>query len=424
MTTPNGPVLFNSSSGSDTDSSGLGPASAVTGYGAELDGTATIDVSMDGADLTTMSAGDLLFCSTSSGRQFSIIASVDTINETITTDDVWPTESGVAWAVGGKRATLQNSQHLWIKTDGAGGGLTYELETDQTMSSYVTSYSGMGGKIKSSVTGTKRVITIGGTYFASGGGWNCHDIHFKSSANLYLGRAGTDTQASAWYLYDCTVGDATDTFASLGTTQSRTLAVNANRTVFQNFLGVLWNGINANLNYCMVKDCDSAVFYASSLGSSSHFARHTVFTNCLYLSYQRRSQSTNICQCVIHGMTSTGYVMHYQDYGPGLITDNIWMDNAGDIEPYTSSRFFGNAYYNNTVNYPPSMESAAINLTADPFTDAAAGDFSLNSDAGGGATLRAASQTLGATTGYPFNWLTDGSGGGGGGSTVHPLYAN
>ena len=191
MTTPNGPILFNSSTGNDSTASGLGPASAVIGSSAELDGTSTVDVSYDGMDLSGISAGDLLFCDTTSGRKFSIIASVDTINETITTDEAWPIESGVSWAVGGKRATLQNSQHLWIKTDGAGSGLTYELETDQAMSSYVLSYSGMGGTIKSSVTGTKRVITIGGTYFAEGGGWTCYDIHLKSSANQAIGRAST-----------------------------------------------------------------------------------------------------------------------------------------------------------------------------------------------------------------------------------------
>ena len=120
-------------------------------------------------------------------------------------------------------------------------------------------------------------------------------------------------------------------------------------------------------------------------------------------------------------MTNTTDIMYYADYAPGHIIDNIWMDNAGDIETYTSTRFFGNAYYNNTANYPPSMESDAITLTADPFTDAAAGDFSLNNTAGGGTVLRAISKTFGSTTGYPFNWLTDGSGGGGSGSTFHPL---
>jgi hypothetical protein len=92
------------------------------------------------------------------------------------------------------------------------------------------------------------------------------------------------------------------------------------------------------------------------------------------------------------------------------------MDNAGTIEEFETwpdREFFGNAYYNNTVGYPPSMGSASINLTADPFTDAASGDFSLNNDAGGGAVLRAITETLGgllgSTTSNPFNWLTEGA---------------
>lgn len=61
MTAPNGPILFNSSTGSDSTSSGLGPSSAVIGSSAELDGTSTVDVSYDGMDLSGISAGDLLF---------------------------------------------------------------------------------------------------------------------------------------------------------------------------------------------------------------------------------------------------------------------------------------------------------------------------------------------------------------------------
>mgnify|MGYP000725018462 FL=1 len=75
MTTPNGSVKFNSSTGSDSASSGIGPTSAITGSGAELDGTSTVDVSSDGVSLSSIASGDMLFCDTSTGRKFSIIAS-------------------------------------------------------------------------------------------------------------------------------------------------------------------------------------------------------------------------------------------------------------------------------------------------------------------------------------------------------------
>lgn len=420
MTTPNGPILFNSSTGSDSNASGLGPASAVSGSGAELDGTSTVDVSYDGMDLSSISAGDLLYCSTSAGRQFSIIASVDTINETITTDNAWPTESGVSWAVGGKRATLQNSQYLWIKTDGA-SGLTYELETDQTLSSHVISYSNMGGTLRSSVAGTKRIINCGSQYFAHGGGWAAHDIHFKSTAATgYLGIGSTQSQNSYWTLYDCIVGDATDQFYSVGTVSSRSFYITAVRTIFQNFKSATFQFVNTDLTYCIVRDQPTQrVFSAYSTASYIHSARYCIFTNCHSVSYQRRSQSTDIRNCVIEGMATTGSMFSYNDYVPGDVIENIFVNNAGPVGTWTSSRVFGNAYYNSGTI--PTQETDSITLTADPFTDASNEDFSLNTDAGGGAVLRAKKDTVSNTDFHQFNWLTDGSGSGGGGSTFHPL---
>lgn len=131
MTALSGPILFNSSTGSDTAASGLGPASAVTGSSAELDGTSTVDVSYDGMDLSGISAGNLLFCDTASGRKFSVIASVDTLNETITTDDAWGTESGVSWAVGGKRQQLFNPSYTQFATDMV-AGFTISLASGHT----------------------------------------------------------------------------------------------------------------------------------------------------------------------------------------------------------------------------------------------------------------------------------------------------
>ena len=118
-------------------------------------------------------------------------------------------------------------------------------------------------------------------------------------------------------------------------------------------------------------------------------------------------------------MVSTGSLFLYSDNAPGNVIENIFVNNAGQVGTWSSSRMFGNAYYNSGTI--PTQDTDPITLTADPFTDAANEDFSLNSDAGGGAVLRASSSTLGSTEMHPFNWLTDGSGGGGGGSTFHPL---
>jgi hypothetical protein len=348
-------------------------------------------------DLSSISAGDLLFCDTASGRKFSIIASVDTLSETITTDEAWPTESGVSWAVGGKRATLQNSQHLWIKTDGAGSGLTYELETDQTMSSYVTSYSDMGGKIKSSVTGTKRVITIGGTYFADGGGWTCYDIHLKSSANAAIGRASTSTQDSTWVFVNCIVGDATDYFVRLGDRASRTFAVYGQNTTFQDFNGTLQNNTDVFLaRDCLIKNC-SSIYYSNSLSSYTCHLFRCVVKNCSTIGFMRRGGNVKLEQNIFDTITNSGQIMSWQDNSTANVRENIFINMSGYIESYVTDHwaFYRNAFYNVTGIWPPPDDSDPIALTADPFIDAVNGDYNLNATAGGGAVLRSTKFTVG-----------------------------
>ena len=443
MTTPNGPVLFNSSSGSDYDSSGLGPASAVTGYGAELDGTATIDVSMDGADLTTMSAGDLLFCYTSSGRQFSIIASVDTINETITTDDAWPTESGVAWAVGGKRATLENSKQL-LRDSFTDGKPELHLETDQTTSTgfYATTSAPMSATIRSS-DGTQRTITQTASYYLFlGGSYTFENLKLvcsNATPAVSLLYWSNGTGYAGVVAFNCHFAGGAQTINAGGGSYGLRLRMQyCEVSGFTSYNGAIYaqgfgsyNKAQVSAAFCYFHDNTRDVGNTSS-GNTCF----VVFNNCIFDGTNSsggtaigigRANYTETNGCIFYNYSGNGW---YYSIGTPHDIKNCLFVNCGNAFNSASLVTRGSAaasyFYNNTNNYTQYTTNYFndVELTADPFTDAAAGDFSLNSDAGGGATLRAASQTLGATTGYPFNWLTDGSGGGGGGSTVHPLYAN
>jgi hypothetical protein len=79
------------------------------------------------------------------------------------------------------------------------------------------------------------------------------------------------------------------------------------------------------------------------------------------------------------------------------------------------------ATYNNSAGAYQNWATpeGAITLTADPFTSAAAGDFSLNSTAGGGAALRelAFPATIGLTSNYASVGAAEPQATGGGGST-------
>ena len=68
MTAPNGSILFNNSTGSDTAASGLGAAN-VYGTGASTTGASA---SVTGITTTGVTAGDLLWVQSSSGRQFRL----------------------------------------------------------------------------------------------------------------------------------------------------------------------------------------------------------------------------------------------------------------------------------------------------------------------------------------------------------------
>lgn len=80
-----------------------------------------------------------------------------------------------------------------------------------------------------------------------------------------------------------------------------------------------------------------------------------------------------------------------------LYLNNIVVNNAGYGFNASGAAAFANAvavdfnaYYNNTSGARNNVTAGAhdITLTADPFTNAGAGDFSLNSTAGGGAALK------------------------------------
>lgn len=83
------------------------------------------------------------------------------------------------------------------------------------------------------------------------------------------------------------------------------------------------------------------------------------------------------------------------DVSANLIVDcnyGIAIKNSGGYDPDFPGTFHKNAFYNTTTaNYLNwSGRSGDVILTADPFTDASAGDYSLNTTSGGGAACRGA----------------------------------
>jgi len=452
MTAPNGPILFNSTTGSDSAASGLGPSVALIGSSAELDGTSTVDMSYDGMDLSGISAGDLLFCDTTSGIKFSIIASVDTLNETITTDDAWGTESGVSWAVGGKRATFDNADSRLLFTSDAKAGFVIITESDQTLTSAIlrgphgTSYPFI---IVRGSGSTLKTLTATGNFSCIIQNQNNNMVVYNLK---FVGSSGNNQSAFAGgiaAIIKCQFGDdgAATNYQTAIASSTYGGHIQVRDTVMYGQGASVSSGYGVHSTYyaargvqafdCLIKD-----FYYGGYSNKNVFQ----FTRCIVQNVtigMRGNLELGADACVFSDISSHAiqvsatalekYWPLYQ-YERNLFTRNVFCDVSGDVFhgsvianglTETDLGFHENItfYLYNSSGFT-GITFPSVALTADPFTDKASQNFSLNTDSGGGAVLRAATNTIGSTTSYPFNWLTDGSGGGGGGSTVHPLYAN
>jgi hypothetical protein len=109
------------------------------------------------------------------------------------------------------------------------------------------------------------------------------------------------------------------------------------------------------------------------------------------------TQATAIINCVSYGNTGDGFEAAdtYKAFAPVL--NNIAYGNGGygfrtDLTEQVARNWLidHNAFGNNTSGARQNFIAGAhdVTLTADPFTDAANGDFSLNSTSGGGAALK------------------------------------
>jgi len=138
--------------------------------------------------------------------------------------------------------------------------------------------------------------------------------------------------------------------------------------------GGLGQGGGSYAHNCIVASSGSAA-------TGGDFAGFTECTNCISYNHTRTSvpafagaAGTRFVNCIIHSATGTGAI---------------------GISPSTDVRsaIINCAFYNNTTDVGTlghGSNVGKISLTADPFTNAAGGDFSLNNTAGGGAALRAA----------------------------------
>jgi len=424
MAAPNGAILFNNSTGSDTTASGLGAAN-VYGSGASTTGSSAV---VTGIDTTGVSSGDLLWVQSSSGRQFSIIATVDSSTQ-VTCDDTFAnTESGRTWAIGGKRATFDNADSRRIFENDNAGDWTIRTETDQSLTSTITLKGNSTTTSLNTLEGseyTKTITQTANTPIFTSNGYASGYWHFRNlklqNTNATKTNANGYTQANSTTLTPtftrCVFGDATNTLK----------------------YGFVRTGgwASFNINKCHLTNCETAIYSLGGSGEESFlidsviensssdgilwvqapnlYMVNLVIANNSGIGLNRSSNLTYIKGCFFISNSSHG-VSSNSD----LIIDSVFDSNGGYGISGTPKTVIGNAFRNNTSGDMSSgSDRDPITLTADPFVDAAAGDFNLNADAGGGALLRANNYALNTDTSlYPFRQYVSDDFGGGGGNVI------
>ena len=405
MTAPSGPILFNSATGSDVAASGLGPATAVTGSGASTTGSSAV---VTGIDTTGVTAGDLLWVQSSSGRQFSIVATVDSGSQVTCDDQFANTEAGRTWAIGGKRATLENADSRTLF--GVVGWKTIwivELETNQVISSSVV--VGEGGTIRGSDEALRTITQTANTscfsFAVSSLSLGLRHIKLENTNGSKSSATGVvfNQSFSGVSAYRCVFGDPTN---KLNNAILRTAGTPRNTAFLE----------------CRISHCLNVGYDAGNTNHSPSFFRCRINNNGGHGIVTGRPNASSFLENTFDSNSGSGLFVN-SNGGGEIIKGNVFYNNASDgIEIAASDRepfvivdniAFGNGRYG--INSPEpvfnflnsgggntsgmfnggiSASSNFIELTADPFVNAAAGDFNLNDTAGGGALLRAATLEL------------------------------
>lgn len=272
---PEPKILFNSSSGSDTQASGAGPATAIFGTGASLNSTTSVDLSADSPNLSGVATDGsaCLWVNTATGRQFAKITAVNNTTKIVTVALAYGvTATGLTWAIGGKRATLDdaNSRKLFGTATGTQYSLGWQagwecvLETDQIITSTLI-LSGPGATgfaiFRSNTPGTIRTITCSANQAALDwviAGWistfQITDIKIQNSNATKTSAHGIISSGSGsartLLLRRCIIGDPSNTLQGGVTT-----TFSAIDCCFQNCAGkVLTATGNFNLYGCVFRN--------------------------------------------------------------------------------------------------------------------------------------------------------------------------
>jgi hypothetical protein len=269
---------------------------------------------------------------------------------------------------------------------------------------YTNTY-GDGGKatIRGPATGAAIVIaTITGGY-----NW-FQDLIFRrngaSSAAAIMTASGNRN-----IFYCCEFHDSRGVGASSSTAANLFM-----RCLATNNLGGGFSGTGMTVIQCVASGNTSFGFSAVTLIQCVAYANAGASTDGIINS----GSVATMTGCISHGNGRHGFAINSTN-STYLVSNCIATNNGGFgyigsatgtivVLENCAARSNTSGSLSNTI-FGESDYPGFLALTADPYVDAAAGDFNLNNTAGGGADLRAVNYAaLGAsdTTMYPFNFWT------------------
>lgn len=405
-------ILVDAATGSDSTASGAGPAVALTGSAASTSAGGTV-VTLDGSpDLSGVATdgSHAIFLSAPTGRVFGSIVAKDNTAKTVTVTDAFAgSGSGMAWAIGGKRASIGAASSRKLFDNNSSAGDAMPGWTVQMQSGHVES---IGSQIMFRRSGNN--LTDGAIVLRGENGGTRPIITFTHDGS------GFTTQSAQRILCDYfevrnsnaskTASVAFDWAGSLGSCSFhlRRIQCNHSTDTFYRFCDICGVVDSCDVRYCVNSGiriapsgnragvCINTYVYATggtgiafaSGGDSSAFVFGNIVNGCNQ--GMNLSHSGN-CNVVMHntlyGNATSGIRLFSANGRDTLfLINNIFANNLAYGIDYAvaSPGLYGlmlsrnNAFWNNTSG----VESVA-GMTEDPiiidpqFTDPANHDFTI-----------------------------------------------
>ena len=402
-------LIYVNGSGSDTQASGCGPATAIYGSNASTDGTTTIDLSLDSPNLSGVQQYDLIWVDTATGSQFGVVQSVDNVAKTVTVGTALNLGSTQSWAIGGKRATLQSLDNFIVNVSDSNWMI--KVETDQTLTQQFPSTSPVNYNVytiigDNGVDSSKIKLTAShSSYYcftalrATCQFWNFEFDCPNNNAWLFRDYYG------AVVLYDCVVGTRGGSNSPSGIMRrvSRYAQISFYRCqCFPTRYSVegAWIGNTIIDSYFETTTAITTDVLFWTKGSGAHTARNSIFKHAGIVFHQNdynRTWDINLTNCIIDGAS---YGCRAWSTGGGRVNiENTIFSNCGQaIQPSTSVNydyyprpFYGtdpsekthfrrnNCFYNNTTD---GVTLNATEVSLDPqYGDASAGNYAVGNTA-------------------------------------------